>query len=82
MSTVNKSYKEQLERVKKALELSDPSEKLSDRVSKYMEEVQASPVLYFGPEKAVIMLVGCPLSGEDYFAQHLHSTLKKGCDAK
>ena len=78
MSTVNKSYKEQLERVKKALELSDPSEKLSDRVSKYMEEVQASPVSYFGPEKAVIMLVGCPLSGgKTTFAQHLHSTLKK-----
>ena len=43
-----------------------------------MEEVQASPVSYFGPEKAVIMLVGCPLSGgKTTFAQHLHSTLKK-----
>ena len=32
MSIVNKSYEEQLERVKKSLELSDLSEKLSDRV--------------------------------------------------
>ena len=63
MSIVNKSYEEQLERLKKALELSDLSEKLHDRVYKYMEEVEASPVSYFGPEKAVIMLVVYPLFG-------------------
>ena len=66
-----------IERFKKYFEPGDQSKSLRDRAWDYVDEVFTNPVPYAGQEKAVIMLVGCPMSGKTTFARSLHTTLKK-----
>ena len=66
-----------IERFKKYFEPGDQTKTLRERARTYVWETQNNQVPYVGQEKAVIMLVGCPMSGKTTFAKSLHSTLKK-----
>ena len=69
--------KHHIERFKKYFEPGDQSLSLQERTNRYVDEVYTTQVPYVGQEKAVIMLVGCPMSGKTTFAKRLHATLKK-----
>ena len=58
-----------IQRFKKYFEPGDQSKSLRDRACSYVDEVKRNPVPYVGQEKAVIMLVGCPMSGKTSFAR-------------
>ena len=66
-----------IQRFKKYFEPGDQSCSLQERANGYIGEVYETQVPYVGQEKAVIMLVGCPMSGKMIFAKRLHSTFKK-----
>ena len=69
------AYKKQLDRLKIVEEPLKGGDLPEVRLANFFSEVTSSPTTYFGADKLVLMLVGCPCSGKTHFTSRLQKTI-------
>ena len=76
------AFQKQLERLKIVEEPAKGGDLPEVILAKFYSEVLSNPTTYFGAEKLVIMLVGCPCSGKTHFTSRLQRTMGRCVDRK
>ena len=71
------AFQKQLEKLKIVEEPAKGGDLPEVRLARFYNEVLSNPTTYFGAEKLVIMLVGCPCSGKTHFTSRLQRTLRR-----